>query len=80
MAYAVSKAAALHLMRCLANSQGPKIRVNAICPGLVLTEWGDKFPDEIKDRYREMTKTKQHVRPLIYEFASSGEIVRRRES
>lgn len=26
-------------MKCLAKSQGAKIRVNAILPGLLLTEW-----------------------------------------
>lgn len=39
MPYSVSKAAQLHLMKCLAVSQGPKVRVNAILPGLLLTEW-----------------------------------------
>jgi len=39
MAYSVSKAAGLHLMKCLASTQGPKIRVNAVLPGLLLTEW-----------------------------------------
>ncbi|KAF3936484.1 hypothetical protein ABW19_dt0209147 [Dactylella cylindrospora] len=63
MAYAVSKAAAIHVMRCLAASQGPKIRVNAVCPGLVLTEWGDKFPEEIKERVRQQTQTKVHTTP-----------------
>ena len=29
----------LHLMQCLASSQGPKVRVNAVCPGLLLTDW-----------------------------------------
>ncbi len=29
----------LHLVKCLAATQGPKIRVNAILPGLLLTEW-----------------------------------------
>lgn len=29
----------LHLTKCLAKSQGPKVRVNAVCPGLLLTEW-----------------------------------------
>ncbi|KAF3217834.1 hypothetical protein TWF106_007797 [Orbilia oligospora] len=61
MAYAVSKSAALHLMHCLAVSAGPKVRVNAVCPGLVLTEWGDKFPQEAKDKYLGMTQTKKHV-------------------
>jgi NAD(P)-dependent dehydrogenase (short-subunit alcohol dehydrogenase family) len=39
MPYSVTKAAQLHLMRCLAGTQGPKIRVNAVLPGLLLTEW-----------------------------------------
>jgi len=39
MAYSVTKAAGLHLMKCLAFSQGPKVRINAILPGLLLTEW-----------------------------------------
>jgi NAD(P)-dependent dehydrogenase (short-subunit alcohol dehydrogenase family) len=44
MPYSVTKAAQLHLMRCLAATQGPAIRVNAILPGLLLTEWGQLFP------------------------------------
>ncbi|KAJ5760162.1 hypothetical protein N7520_007318 [Penicillium odoratum] len=44
--YAVTKAALIHLMKCLASSQGAKIRVNAVCPGLMLTEWGQQFPQE----------------------------------
>ena len=39
MAYSVTKAAQLHLMKCLANTQGSKVRVNAVLPGLLLTEW-----------------------------------------
>lgn len=39
MAYSVSKAAGLQLMKCLATTQGPKVRVNAVLPGLLLTEW-----------------------------------------
>ncbi|KAL9641008.1 MAG: hypothetical protein Q9204_000411 [Flavoplaca sp. TL-2023a] len=39
MAYSVSKAAGLQLMKCLAATQGPKVRINAICPGLLLTDW-----------------------------------------
>lgn len=26
-------------MKCLASTQGPKVRVNAILPGVLLTEW-----------------------------------------
>ena len=39
MPYSVTKAAQLHLMRCLANTQGPKVRVNAVLPGWLETEW-----------------------------------------
>ncbi|KAL8642630.1 MAG: hypothetical protein Q9228_000679, partial [Teloschistes exilis] len=39
MAYSVTKAAGLQLMKCLASTQGPKVRVNAVLPGLLLTEW-----------------------------------------
>ncbi|KAI3546807.1 hypothetical protein CSPX01_04049 [Colletotrichum filicis] len=46
MAYAVSKAAGLHLMKCIAATQGPKLRMNAILPGQLLTEWGLQFTEE----------------------------------
>jgi NAD(P)-dependent dehydrogenase (short-subunit alcohol dehydrogenase family) len=39
MGYSVAKAAGLHLLLCLAETQGPKVRVNAILPGWMPTEW-----------------------------------------
>lgn len=39
VAYSVTKAAQLHLMRCLASTEGPKVRVNAVLPGWLATEW-----------------------------------------
>jgi NAD(P)-dependent dehydrogenase (short-subunit alcohol dehydrogenase family) len=39
MPYSVTKAAQLHLMKCLASTQGPGVRVNAVLPGLLRTEW-----------------------------------------
>jgi len=39
MAYCVTKAAQLHLMKCMAKTQGHKVRVNAVLPGLLLTDW-----------------------------------------
>lgn len=39
MPYSVTKAAQLHLMKCLASTQGPKTRVNAVLPGWLATEW-----------------------------------------
>ncbi|CAD1810716.1 short chain dehydrogenase family protein [Candida parapsilosis] len=44
--YAVSKAGLIHLIKFLAKTQGPKIRLHAVCPGLLLTEWGKKFPQD----------------------------------
>lgn len=43
--YAVTKAAQIHLMKGLATICGPKIRCNSVSPGLMLTEWGAKFPE-----------------------------------
>ncbi|KAH8422873.1 SDR family NAD(P)-dependent oxidoreductase [Aspergillus melleus] len=51
--YSVTKAAGLHLMKCLAQTQGNKVRVNAVLPGLLLTEWGQRFPPESVERYKE---------------------------
>ena len=39
MPYSVTKAAQLHLMRCLATTQGPIVRVNSVLPGWLDTEW-----------------------------------------
>jgi NAD(P)-dependent dehydrogenase (short-subunit alcohol dehydrogenase family) len=47
MAYSITKAAQLHMTSCLAQTWGPKVRVNAVLPGLLLTEWGKKFPQEV---------------------------------
>lgn len=44
--YAVSKAGLIHLIKFLAKTQGPKVRLHAVCPGLLLTEWGKKFPQD----------------------------------
>jgi len=43
--YSVTKAALIHLSKGLATICGPNIRVNSISPGLMMTEWGAKFPE-----------------------------------
>ncbi|PGH36288.1 hypothetical protein GX50_00793 [[Emmonsia] crescens] len=63
MAYSVSKAAGLHLMKSLASSQGPKIRTNAVLPGLLLTEWGERFSKEAVQAYVDKAALK-HVPEL----------------
>ncbi|KAF2840560.1 NAD(P)-binding protein [Patellaria atrata CBS 101060] len=46
MAYSVTKAAQIQLMKCLARAAAPKVRVNAVLPGLLLTEWGMRYSEE----------------------------------
>jgi 3-oxoacyl-[acyl-carrier protein] reductase len=48
LAYCVSKAALLHLTRCLAVAMAPEVRVNAIAPGFMPTRWGMRFGDELE--------------------------------
>lgn len=61
MAYSVSKAAGLHLMQCLAQTQGPKIRVNAVLPGLLLTDWGNSFGEDKIESVKKTAVLKQEV-------------------
>ncbi|KAI9654544.1 MAG: hypothetical protein M1821_006634 [Bathelium mastoideum] len=59
MAYSVTRAATLHLMQCLAQTQGPKVRVNAVCPGFVSTERSETLgPERIKG-FEEMATLKR---------------------
>jgi ketoreductase RED2 len=43
--YAVSKAAINHLTVLLANALGPEIRVHAVAPGLIDTQWTESWDD-----------------------------------
>ncbi|KAM3072262.1 hypothetical protein ACMFMG_009078 [Clarireedia jacksonii] len=61
MPYSVTKAAQLHLMKCLAATQGPKVRVNAILPGLLLTEWGNKYGEEVIESMKDKAYLKRVV-------------------
>jgi len=55
--YAVTKAAQIHLAKCLAVILGKEgIRCNSVSPGLLETEWGMKFPAEVRERARKGTK------------------------
>ena len=59
LAYSVTKAAAIHLSKALAVICSPKIRCNSVSPGLILTEWGMKFPEEKREAARNNTKLKR---------------------
>jgi NAD(P)-dependent dehydrogenase (short-subunit alcohol dehydrogenase family) len=57
VAYAASKGALNTMTLSLARTLGPKIRVNALCPGFIDTPWHDKLmPSEIVERMRENTR------------------------
>jgi NAD(P)-dependent dehydrogenase (short-subunit alcohol dehydrogenase family) len=44
--YAVSKAALIHLTRCLAVALAPDIMVNTVAPGFLMTRWGALWQEE----------------------------------
>jgi NAD(P)-dependent dehydrogenase (short-subunit alcohol dehydrogenase family) len=57
-AYAISKAADHHLVRCLAAEWGPKnVRVNAIAPGLVRTDFAKALWEDEKRRAEREAQT-----------------------
>ncbi|TGJ85874.1 hypothetical protein E0Z10_g2862 [Xylaria hypoxylon] len=61
LAYSVTKAAQIHLVKALAVMAAPNIRVNSVSPGLLLTEWSERFTDEQKEAHRQKTKLKRIV-------------------
>ena len=61
--YSVTKAAQIHLMKGLATICGPKIRCNTISPGLMLTEWGLRFPEKNVQNIRERSALKRIATP-----------------
>ncbi|KAH7395989.1 hypothetical protein BKA64DRAFT_74406 [Cadophora sp. MPI-SDFR-AT-0126] len=79
IAYSVTKAAQLHLVKTLATISGPHIRVNSVSPGLLLTEWGLKFPQEKLDASKAKTKlnrfaTVEDVAEQVFCFAKSKSV------
>ncbi|EMD96557.1 hypothetical protein COCHEDRAFT_1122967 [Bipolaris maydis C5] len=61
MAYSVTKAAQWQLVKCLAMTVGPTIRVNTVLPGLLLTEWGLKYPEEQIQKMKATSALKHEV-------------------
>jgi 3-oxoacyl-[acyl-carrier protein] reductase len=63
MAYSVSKAAAIHLTKCLALALAPDIRVNSVAPGLVVTRWWAHAGEERLKQMAEGMPLKRSVTP-----------------
>ena len=61
MAYSVTKAAQLHLVKCVAKTQGSKVRCNAVLPGLLLTGWGLEYGEERIEELRQAAVLKREV-------------------
>ncbi|TPX13619.1 uncharacterized protein E0L32_006090 [Thyridium curvatum] len=51
--YAVTKAAQIHMVKCLAQAVGPNIRVNSVSPGLMMTDWAKQFPQDRLEAIRK---------------------------
>ena len=60
--YAVSKAGLNHMTRLLARVLGPKIRVNAVAPGLVNTPWTKDWM-EVRRLVGEITPMRSEAMP-----------------
>ncbi|CCD44485.1 short-chain dehydrogenase [Botrytis cinerea] len=74
MAYSVTKAAQIHLIKSLALTS--TIRVNSISPGLMLTDWGLQFPESKVERVKKKSTlgrlaTVEEVARQIYCLAES---------
>ncbi len=63
MAYAVSKAAAIHLTKCLAFALAPDIRVNAVAPAVVATRWWGHLSEEQMQQMRSSFPLKRAIEP-----------------
>ncbi|KAK7418773.1 hypothetical protein QQX98_003791 [Neonectria punicea] len=61
LAYSATKAAQIHMVKGLASMVAPKIRVNSVSPGLLQTEWAERFSEEQKESHRQGTKLKRFV-------------------
>lgn len=66
--YAVSKSAAIHLSKSLAVICSPKIRVNSVSPGLLLTDWGMSFGPEKIEAATKATKLKRLATVEVFSY------------
>jgi 3-oxoacyl-[acyl-carrier protein] reductase len=62
MAYSVSKAAGIHVTKCLAVALAPEISVNAVAPGLLLTRWHENTPAEQIAKIKDSAALRREVK------------------
>ena len=80
IAYAVSKAALIHLTRCLAKGLAPEVTVNCVAPGLMEgTRMTARLPDEMVESGRQgawlkKAADKDDVAAQVVTFARSDTI------
>jgi hypothetical protein len=48
-------------MKCLAATQGPKVRINSVLPGWLRTEWGEKYDPKIIEALSDRAALKKEV-------------------
>jgi NAD(P)-dependent dehydrogenase (short-subunit alcohol dehydrogenase family) len=77
--YDITKAALIHLTKQLAPELGPKVRVNAICPGLIKTDfarmlWEGDRGDEVAKAYPlgRLGETEDIAAAALWLAADSG--------
>jgi 3-oxoacyl-[acyl-carrier protein] reductase len=63
MAYGASKAALINLTKNLARALAPEVRVNAVAPGFVDTDWTRSWPTARKEASIERTLLKRACTP-----------------
>ncbi len=62
VAYAASKAAVINMTRGMAKSEAPKIRINAVAPGVVETRWIAGW-EKFTDPHKSITPLGRHAQP-----------------
>lgn len=89
IAYSASKGAVITMTRSLARALAPEIRINAICPGVVATEWiargkSQDFYEEFKGKVEKVLPLRSIVPPeevartaifLIEQEMTTGETI-----